>query len=258
MEKEYYIITDGQRIGPIGLEELRTRRVGKDTLIWFPGLADWTPAGKVAQLAFLFEAPAGSPAQWYAMINGRQVGPGTLEWLASQGLNETTPVWRPGMGDWTEAGSEPQAMQFLRTHAVPPRSPFFNPGPEPRDSGFKQTGSAFGQQPYWQQQGGPVGNDNMNGAGNLPFNWLPWAIVATVAGLFTSCLGAIFGIIAIVNANKANGYYRMGQYGLGNQANGTAKTMTIIGFIFAALGLVFSGLMLSGTIAGLHLPNQWI
>ena len=69
-------------------------------------------------------------------------------------------------------------------------------------------------------------------------NWLPWAIVATVAGFFTSCIGAIFGIIGIVQANKANSFYAQGFDAEGDAANSNAKTMTIIGLIFAGIGIL--------------------
>ncbi len=66
---------------------------------------------------------------------------------------------------------------------------------------------------------------------------MTWAIVATVAGFFFSCVGGIFGLIAIFQANKANNCYRSGYDQMGDQANSTAELMTIIGLVHSGVGL---------------------
>jgi hypothetical protein len=71
-------------------------------------------------------------------------------------------------------------------------------------------------------------------------NWLPWAVLATVLGFMSSCIGMVFGIVAIVQANKANRYYAEGVQIAGDSANSTAKTMTIIGLVIAVIGLLYS------------------
>ena len=63
------------------------------------------------------------------------------------------------------------------------------------------------------------------------------AVVATVAAFLLSCIGMIFGIIGIVQANKANTAYQRGDFSIGDSANSTARLMTIIAFVFAAIGL---------------------
>ena len=59
-----------------------------------------------------------------------------------------------------------------------------------------------------------------------------------MVGFFTSCIGAIFGIVGIVQANKANTCYARGLEPEGDAANANAKVMTIIGLVLAALGLL--------------------
>jgi hypothetical protein len=56
----------------------------------------------------------------------------------------------------------------------------------------------------------------------------------------SSCIGMVFGIVAIVQANKANRYYAEGVQIAGDSANSTAKTMTIIGLVIAVIGLLYS------------------
>ena len=66
MSKYYY--TDGkERFGPFSLEELGSKRISKETLVWMEGLTDWIPAGNLAELQTLFPMglpnipPVGSP-----------------------------------------------------------------------------------------------------------------------------------------------------------------------------------------------------
>lgn len=64
------------------------------------------------------------------------------------------------------------------------------------------------------------------------------AIIGTVIGALFSCIGLIFGIIAINSAGKANSAYQMGDYVNGASYNSTAKTMTIISYVLAGIGLI--------------------
>ena len=57
---QFYIALDGAQRGPHGLEALRGRvadgSLTRDTLAWKQGMAQWTPAGEVPELAALFAA----------------------------------------------------------------------------------------------------------------------------------------------------------------------------------------------------------
>ena len=61
---EWYVAEGGERVGPIGDEELAARvrdgRVGPDTLVWREGFDDWRPYGEVAGGAELPAVPAGA------------------------------------------------------------------------------------------------------------------------------------------------------------------------------------------------------
>jgi hypothetical protein len=58
MSKYYY--TDGkERFGPFTLEELATKNISRETMVWMEGLTDWLPAGNLAELQSLF--PVGGP-----------------------------------------------------------------------------------------------------------------------------------------------------------------------------------------------------
>lgn len=54
----YFAALDGQQAGPFDLEQLRSYvqagRISRSTLVWCAGMANWTAAGEVADLASLF------------------------------------------------------------------------------------------------------------------------------------------------------------------------------------------------------------
>ncbi len=59
MENIFYLDANRQKNGPLNDSELLGRGVTASTLVWMPGLTQWTPAGQVPQLAHLFnEQPA--------------------------------------------------------------------------------------------------------------------------------------------------------------------------------------------------------
>ncbi len=167
--------------------------------------------------------------EYYIIESGERRGPYMLDALRGLGITKDTLVWRQGLADWTKA-SELQEL-----------APLFVPDmPGVRNS--------YGQQPY--------GHSGYVKPESVPHfdpykqrtNWLPWAIAGTVVGFLFSCIGVIFGIIAIVQANKANEAFAIGNEIGGEQANNTAKTMTIIALAFGGVGLITTVI---GTVTGL-------
>ncbi len=228
MDTEYYIISKGERRGPYSIESIRQMGISPDTMVWRQGMADWEPASKVTELADMFP-PSETPfsnstdARWYAMIDGQRIGPFDTHNMAAQGINDNTPVWRQGMTDWAPAHTCPELMNAInaRRASEPPKVPEFNP--------------------YRYAAGGNY--DSINNGTGYPtsyFNWMPWAVAATVAAFLFSCIGVVFGIIGIVQANKANEAYASSNYAVGDQANSTARTMTLVAMVFAGVGLIGS------------------
>ena len=58
---QYFIQTRTGQEGPFTIEELSKAAISPDTLVWFKGLNDWAPAGKIEALNSLFPSAA-SPA----------------------------------------------------------------------------------------------------------------------------------------------------------------------------------------------------
>lgn len=50
-----FFYSDGvQSLGPFPLEQLKTKNITRSTMVWHTGMADWKPAGEVAELSALF------------------------------------------------------------------------------------------------------------------------------------------------------------------------------------------------------------
>lgn len=251
MTTEYYIALNGQSIGPMTLEQFLNQPLHPDSLVWKTGLPEWVKAMELPELAHLFYSSQ-QPAEekiWYAMIDGtRQIGPMSISELIFEGINLNTPVWKAGMADWQPAFTQEDLRQRLENRQEPPfanqrhdnspnnqfaNNPQYNPNYYYNSQRQNQNNYYNRQQNYHQQNGNQYPN-------SFRTNWLPWAIGATVVGLLCSCIGAIFGIIGIVQANKANTLFSRGYDEAGERANSNAKTMTIIGYVFAGIGIIFS------------------
>lgn len=51
---KYYIAENGQQVGPMEENELLSHGMTINTLVWREGMAQWMPAGQVAELAYIF------------------------------------------------------------------------------------------------------------------------------------------------------------------------------------------------------------
>lgn len=58
---QYHVFINNQQLGPMDITTLRqyanAGQLDRNTLVWTPGMADWMPAGSVAQLTSLFMTP---------------------------------------------------------------------------------------------------------------------------------------------------------------------------------------------------------
>ena len=257
---EYYLAIDGKQSGPFSKDDLRNQNITPDTLVWKSGLPEWVKSSELPELSDLFEEvvimeqpspsqppqPQAAPIDtgWFAMFGERRVGPMTIAELINNGLTPSHPVWHEGLTDWQPASSVPEVMnQINASRNAYGRQPGYgqNPYGQPQQPGYGQNPYGQPQQPGYGQN--PYGQPQQPGYGRNPFSqpsnffdfanrkdWLTPAIIATIFGFFCSCFGAIFGIIAIVNANKANQLYRAGMDFQADQANSTAKTMTLVAF----------------------------
>ena len=68
---KYYYVKNGQQAGPVEESELIGLGVTQDTLVWCNGMAEWTKAGKVSALAYLFATPSHPVEESAAYSNGQ-------------------------------------------------------------------------------------------------------------------------------------------------------------------------------------------
>lgn len=165
--------------------------------------------------------------EYYMIINGAQSGPFSKEEMLSNGLTPSTPVWRAGMTDWRKAEDLPELADLFRASDDSAFGGYAQVEPQPQPGPYRAY--APGQEYNQRQQYGPTGVPHTN--------WMPWAIVATVINI-CSCIGLVFGIIAIVHASKANNFYLVGNDMQGDANNSTAKIMTIIALVIGGLGII--------------------
>ncbi len=243
--QEYYIIRYGNRVGPFPADRLLAEGLTPETLVWCQGMTDWQPASSVAALHSILHSqpepeesafgtyaempptpPQGnSSTQYYAMIGDTRVGPMPASDLTAYGLKPDTPVWCKGMGDWVPASDVPEVAAQLASNR--PANPYYGNGQQQYASGQYQANAQ--QWPDMQGPGVPAPQH---------YNWMTWAIIGTILGGLFSCIGLIFGVIAISKANSANNAYAMGDTVRGNSDNSTAKTMTIISLVLAGIGVI--------------------
>jgi uncharacterized membrane protein YhaH (DUF805 family) len=53
--KKYFYSIDNEKQGPFSIEELSDKNITDETLIWFEGLEDWTPAKEVEKIIAILE-----------------------------------------------------------------------------------------------------------------------------------------------------------------------------------------------------------
>jgi uncharacterized RDD family membrane protein YckC len=55
MNQQFYIEVNGQQTGPFTLENLKTKNIQRDTLVWTDGLSNWTKAEQISGLQSLIQ-----------------------------------------------------------------------------------------------------------------------------------------------------------------------------------------------------------
>lgn len=187
---------------------------------------------------------------YFIIRDNRQAGPYSISSLLNEGVEPDTLVWCEGLAGWTPAAQVPELSMLF---GGAPQNP--NPGTRYPEAGAYDAPKAPYGSPYSQPPQTPPYGGSYQQYGN-PYpapqhsNWMPWAIVVTICGFLFSCIGGIFGIIGIVQANKANSAFAVGNEMEGRSANSTAKSMVIIGGVLAGLGILATGSILK------NLPNM--
>lgn len=260
----YYLIIDEKQVGPVPFEQLTTYGIGPDTMVWKEGMPQWAPASTLQELTPLFNTgapfsgnPYGQPQQpcqqpwqqpyqqqqqpWQQPYSGNSYGQ-----AADNEPRPGDPGYTPNLGGCQQPQQQPQ-QQFQQQ---PQQQPWQQPQ-QPTQPTWEQPQQQQQQQP-WQQPQQPQQPWQQPGQPGQPWqSWQPQsnyerksqymtlAIIGTVLGIF-SCLGLIFGIIAITKANSANKFYAMGDEVTAASNDSSARTFSIIALVLDGLGILIS------------------
>lgn len=94
MTKYYYIDNaTKQQYGPIALSDLASRNINSETMVWCPGMADWTNAGSVGELAYLFNKNINTPIPPAQKINPNRSTIQTTGQNPQQGKDSDSAKW---------------------------------------------------------------------------------------------------------------------------------------------------------------------
>ena len=229
---EWYAMLNGEhQIGPHTVAELIKAGINRDTPVWRQGMPSWENASTQSEIMEVMYTAGQQPSHH-----------------GNHGAYNENPPYNPkpdfsanpAYGRREENNYGSQQPNYSNN---PQQGGYYGNNQPYRNQGSYNNNQQYGNQQYGNQQYGnqPYGNGYGNNYNRNQYtNWLPWAIGATVVGFLFSCIGVIFGIIGIVQANKANNFYSAGDVPQGNAANSSAKTMTIIAFVLGGIGLLIS------------------
>lgn len=197
---------------------------------------------------------------YFMIIDGRQSGPYHRDTLRAQGLTKETFVWRDGLADWVQAGTLAELDDLFNEdsafggYARPeePLPPHLSNGSNSYGQQSVNRPNPYNTNPYRSNNYGQPSYGNPDPYSRQPIahtNWMPWAIIGTVVGALFCCLGLIFGIIGITKAGNANKFYNAGNKELGDLANSSARTMSIIALVLGGIGFI---MVITGQTAALR------
>lgn len=201
---QYFIVLSGQKRGPYTLDELASRELTPETMIWTEGMGEPCPASEFEELRPLLGQQSPQTQQYQQPPQGAQEQP-----------NQQAPNYN----------GAPQGQQYQQ-------APNYNGAPQ---------GQQYQQAPQYRSDGSTANPfttipPSQEIEGVLPPNYLVWSII-----LIFLCLPG--GIGATIYSSRVGSCYNRGDYRGAWEASRTAqawvKWSSIIFLIF--LGLNFLG-----------------
>lgn len=125
MKKYFY--TDGtNQFGPFTIEELKTKEIKSETNVWFQGIDEWIPAGKVEELHDLFETVPPPLKKEFTEILIKNNNTGITEKVTLSRWNEITKAYGKAnftiLGYLDEFGNRIIDDSILTEKPKPPKS----------------------------------------------------------------------------------------------------------------------------------------
>lgn len=187
--------------------------------------------------------------KYYAMIDGEQKGPFSLEELPAVGVRPSTYIWCKGMPDWQKAEDNADVCRLFRNHLYdimhPGDQPVFNSKEEldkykikpeePKDP-HRSRFDAFLQQSGNEPLPTLDEIESQKDKTSPPVNMIGFAWLVTLLCFFPT------GIVALVFAYKCNKAWNKGDNELAHDYSRRAKMWTGVSFF---IGVICYGIFLS-------------
>lgn len=182
--------------------------------------------------------------QYYAMIDGEQRGPFSLEELPKAGVRPSTYIWAKGMPEWQKAEDDPEVCRLFRNHLYDLMHPSEEPAVpvETEDSRWKVTPDSHNG-PY------PTRFDRYLDEGQtLPTieeieatkdKALPPVSMVGYAWLVTFLCCPPTGIAALVYAYRSKKAWKNGENEMAYEYSRSAKMWTGVSFFLGLIGYGF-------------------
>ena len=173
---------------------------------------------------------------YYIVENNQQAGPFSIEQLRSKGITSDVYVWAEGMSGWEQAGNVKELQVLFQQ--VPPVQPQYQAQPQPT---YAQPQPQYQSQPQPQQQS-YAQSAHKEPMGPMPKDYKKQNIILMVVSLFCcNCLGTVWlilGILGLMEANKVQTMYTLGNYQLAQKASEKAHKWVkygTIGFVITEI-----------------------
>lgn len=170
--------------------------------------------------------------EYYIVVNDRREGPFSFEGLRARGIEPTTLVWTAGMSDWKRAADVTEVAPLLASQSRINENESAFGGYSQRQEPPRHSAYGGADPRYGQRRG------DVNPQVQVNTNWKTLAIVALVCGFLFSCIGGIVGIFAVIQGSKAENAQRYGNDVEAANCWSNCKTLTIISFVLAGIGVL--------------------
>ena len=181
--------------------------------------------------------------KYYAMIDGEQKGPFSIEELPAAGVRPSTYIWCKGMSDWQKAEENADVCRLFRNHLydlMHPGSAPTNYTPEELDKYKVEPDKKDGPKltrfdRYLQETGNdPLPTleeiDAQKDVSTPPVSMIGYAWLVTILCFFPT------GIVALVYAYKTKKTWKKGDNNMAHEYSRKAKMWTGITFFIGLIG----------------------
>lgn len=241
-KKEYWIIVDGQRVGPLTLEQIRRYPMDRETMVWHTGLPAWRQAGFMPELADIVDATLPGRIDPYAESadSGKEAAAVTTqsEWQAQAEIAASAQAEEAADAGEPEAvaedafaeealAEEPVAEEPAAVTPVAEEPVAVETATEPvaMEQPLEQWPNPTPQPTPWSQP------EAQRTVPPKPPTYLAWSIVSLI------CCCCIPAIVAIIYASKVTPCYDRGDYEAAKKASETAELWVILAI---TLGIVLA------------------